>query len=115
MTLISQTYIFCLLQDCNRDDSNDEKVDVEIHHCLLCGQSYLSKEEMFRHDRSAGHRRLELVQRRAHHRAYQRATGSYDPTVPTLTPKDHEFLVHLPHVPGFRNYYHHSSHFTDLD
>ncbi|XP_073994029.1 uncharacterized protein isoform X9 [Rhodnius prolixus] len=102
-------------QDCNRDDSNDEKVDVEIHHCLLCGQSYLSKEEMFRHDRSAGHRRLELVQRRAHHRAYQRATGSYDPTVPTLTPKDHEFLVHLPHVPGFRNYYHHSSHFTDLD
>uniref|UniRef100_A0ABL0EJV6 C2H2-type domain-containing protein n=1 Tax=Rhodnius prolixus TaxID=13249 RepID=A0ABL0EJV6_RHOPR len=102
-------------KDCNRDDSNDEKVDVEIHHCLLCGQSYLSKEEMFRHDRSAGHRRLELVQRRAHHRAYQRATGSYDPTVPTLTPKDHEFLVHLPHVPGFRNYYHHSSHFTDLD
>uniref|UniRef100_A0A146KL30 C2H2-type domain-containing protein n=1 Tax=Lygus hesperus TaxID=30085 RepID=A0A146KL30_LYGHE len=78
----------------------------ELHHCLLCQESFTSLDKLHNHENSLSHRHIDIIQRNVLHKLQKTFKGAELPEFQPLSATEIEYLNWRPNFSGYSHFYH---------
>ncbi|KAF6216141.1 hypothetical protein GE061_000480 [Apolygus lucorum] len=78
----------------------------ELHHCLLCQESFTGLDKLHNHENSLSHRHIDIIQRNVLHKLQKTFKGGELPEFQPLSATEIEYLNWRPNFSGYNHFYH---------